>query len=94
MAPETLQQAKNLEEQIQSLKVHQTKFDPKHKYVHLTLSDHHGNKGHTLQTYQTNPKIHSSTEGFSSTKFGEFLEAVQNHLLEEINKLEKKLEDL
>jgi hypothetical protein len=93
-----LEKAKELQSQIEFLKNKIKLFDEKHKWVYLNISDHYGNKWHTIETYAfSNEYLEAagySFDNFVADSYGEFLGKVKNKMQERIDILENELLNL
>ena len=98
MKAENFEKAKIIQSHIELLEKKIKSFDKSHKWVHLNISDHYGNRRDTIETYafplDYRNAAGSELEDFIPTTYGEFLESVKTEMQKRIDFLKSEFNKL
>jgi len=98
MKKETLEKANKIQSKIEFLENKIKTFDPKSKWVYLSVGDHYGNKYYTIETYHLGCEYYEAAgymfEDFISDSYAEFLTKVRDKMQEKIDLLKQELDEL
>ena len=98
MKAENFEKAKIIQSHIKLLEEKIKSFDKSHRWVHLHISDHYGNKRDTIETYAFSSDYRNAAgnelEDFIPSAYGEFLGSVKTEMQKRIDFLKSEFNKL